>query len=127
MKTVFSEVGWESCPCRADRGRETTKEIKHEPFTCIGKPEPLQGPLSGRWPRRVLRDAVWSTECGRTPSRLPKPAGTMTTDGELAATMTAEVHLMTGGSRRGRHSETLHEPVENDERAREAGPSIKSI
>jgi toxin YoeB len=29
------------------------KEIKREPFTGIGKPEPLKGPLSGWWSRRI--------------------------------------------------------------------------
>jgi toxin YoeB len=27
--------------------------IKREPFTGIGKPEPLKGPLSGWWSRRI--------------------------------------------------------------------------
>ncbi|WP_026922427.1 Txe/YoeB family addiction module toxin [Glycomyces arizonensis] len=60
MKTVFSEVGWEDYTYWAENDRKTTKrinrlvkEIKREPFTGIGKPEPLKGPLSGWWSRRI--------------------------------------------------------------------------
>ena len=60
MKTVFSEVGWEDYTFWAATDRKITKrinrlvkEIKREPFTGIGKPEPLKGPLSGWWSRRI--------------------------------------------------------------------------
>lgn len=60
MKTVFSEAGWEDYTFWAETDRKTTKrinrlvkEIKREPFTGIGKPEPLKGPLSGWWSRRI--------------------------------------------------------------------------
>jgi toxin YoeB len=60
VKTVFSEVGWEDYTSWAESDRKITKrinrlikEIKREPFTGIGKPEPLKGPLSGWWSRRI--------------------------------------------------------------------------
>jgi toxin YoeB len=60
VKTVFSEVGWEDYTFWAETDRKITrrisrlvKEIKREPFTGIGKPEPLKGPLSGWWSRRI--------------------------------------------------------------------------
>jgi toxin YoeB len=60
VKTVFSEVGWEDYAFWAETDRKITKrinrlvkEIKREPFTGIGKPEPLKGPLSGWWSRRI--------------------------------------------------------------------------
>jgi toxin YoeB len=60
VKTVFSEAGWEDCTFWAETDRKITKrinrlvkEIKREPFTGIGKPEPLKGPLSGWWSRRI--------------------------------------------------------------------------
>ncbi|MEU6247390.1 Txe/YoeB family addiction module toxin [Glycomyces sp. NPDC047010] len=60
MKTVFSEAGWEDYTFWAETDRKLVKrinrlveEIKREPFTGIGKPEPLKGPLSGWWSRRI--------------------------------------------------------------------------
>ncbi|THV28678.1 Txe/YoeB family addiction module toxin [Glycomyces paridis] len=60
MKTVFSEEGWEDYTSWAESDRKVVKrinrlvkEIKSEPFTGIGKPEPLKGPLSGWWSRRI--------------------------------------------------------------------------
>ena len=40
-KKIFSKIG------------SLIKEISRTPFTGTGKPEPLKGPLSGFWSRRV--------------------------------------------------------------------------
>lgn len=32
------------------------EEIRRTPFTGTGKPEPLKGPLSGWWSRRITRE-----------------------------------------------------------------------
>ena len=60
MKLVFSESGWDDYVYWAENDRKKTKrvnrlikEIKRDPFTGIGKPEPLKGPLSGWWSRRI--------------------------------------------------------------------------
>ena len=60
MKLVFSESGRDDYVYWADNDRQKTKRVnrlikgfKRDPFTGIGKPEPLKGPLSGWWSRRI--------------------------------------------------------------------------
>lgn len=60
MKLVFSESGWDDYIYWAENDRKKTKrvnrlikEIKRDPFSGVGKPEPLKGPLSGWWSRRI--------------------------------------------------------------------------
>lgn len=60
MKTVFTEHGWADYVHWAETDRRMTRRInrlieesKRDPFTGIGKPEPLKGDLSGYWSRRI--------------------------------------------------------------------------
>lgn len=63
MKLVFHERGWEDylhwqATDRDLLARLNTliKECCRTPFTGIGKPEPLRGPLSGWWSRRITKE-----------------------------------------------------------------------
>lgn len=63
MKLVFSERAWEDYLYwqTADRKLLTRintliREIQREPFTGIGKPEPLKHALAGYWSRRITEE-----------------------------------------------------------------------
>lgn len=60
MKIVFSEKAWDDYLYRQKtdkkllkRINELIKAIKREPFSGVGKPEPLKHGLSGYWSRRI--------------------------------------------------------------------------
>ncbi|MDA7863073.1 Txe/YoeB family addiction module toxin [Akkermansiaceae bacterium] len=60
MKLVFSDQAWEDLSHWIDKDRRITKRIarliedtKRDPFSGIGKPEPLRHELSGYWSRRI--------------------------------------------------------------------------
>ena len=60
MTIKFSDKGWEDYLYWQSTDRATLKrinilikEIQREPFTGIGKPEPLKHQLSGFWSRRI--------------------------------------------------------------------------
>jgi toxin YoeB len=63
MKLIFSEQAWEDYlywqahdPKLVLRINALIKECSRTPFTGTGKPEPLRGPLSGWWSRRITRE-----------------------------------------------------------------------
>ena len=56
----FRPTGWEDLLYRQAADRKLFRklvrliaEIQRDPFTGIGKPEPLKGDLSGYWSRRI--------------------------------------------------------------------------
>jgi toxin YoeB len=60
MKLVFSDVAWEDYLFwqqqdrrMVERINKLIKEVQREPFTGIGKPEPLKHALAGYWSRRI--------------------------------------------------------------------------
>lgn len=60
MKLVFAEAAWEDYlywqqkdQRMLERINKLIKEVQREPFTGIGKPEPLQHALAGFWSRRI--------------------------------------------------------------------------
>ena len=60
MKLIFSEHAWEDYQHWVRTDRQTLKrvnrliqEIVRDPFSGVGKPEPLQHGLSGYWSRRL--------------------------------------------------------------------------
>ncbi len=60
MKIVFADAAWDDYlywqqkdKKIVDRVNKIIKEIKREPFSGIGKPEPLKHALSGFWSRRI--------------------------------------------------------------------------
>ena len=60
MRLVFSELAWEDYLywLKTDKKRlkkinDLIRAIKREPFTGIGKPEPLKHKYSGFWSRRI--------------------------------------------------------------------------
>ncbi len=60
MKLIFSEQAWEEYVYwqktdkkLLNRINELIKAITREPFTGIGKPEPLKHSLTGYWSRRI--------------------------------------------------------------------------
>jgi len=60
MKLIFSENAWEDYlywqktdKKILNRINKLIKEIKREPFTGVGKPEPLKHGLAGYWSRRI--------------------------------------------------------------------------
>ena len=60
MKLVFSETAWDDYlhwqthdTKLLKRLNELIRECSRTPFTGTGKPEPLRGPLSGWWSRRI--------------------------------------------------------------------------
>lgn len=60
MKMIFSEHAWADYLYWQNRDKKTMrrinqliKEIQREPFTGIGKPEPLRHGLAGYWSRRI--------------------------------------------------------------------------
>jgi len=63
VKLVFHERAWEDYLHwqQADakihqRINHLIKECTRTPFSGTGKPEPLRGPLSGWWSRRITRE-----------------------------------------------------------------------
>ena len=59
-RICFDPDGWEDFLFRLASDRKTARritrliaEIQRDPFTGIGKPEPLKGDLSGYWSRRI--------------------------------------------------------------------------
>lgn len=60
MKVGFSERSWseyldwqKTDPKMVERINVLIREIRRDPFTGIGKPEPLKNALSGWWSRRL--------------------------------------------------------------------------
>lgn len=60
MKLIFSENAWEDYlywqktdKKILNRINKLIKETKREPFTGVGKPEPLKHGLAGYWSRRI--------------------------------------------------------------------------
>jgi toxin YoeB len=60
MNLVFSEPAWEDYLYWQKQDRKTLerinqliREIQREPFSGIGKPEPLKHAFSGYWSRRI--------------------------------------------------------------------------
>ena len=63
MKLVFDERAWEDYlhwqqndPKLLLRLNAIIRECQRSPFVGIGKPEPLRGPLSGWWSRRMTQE-----------------------------------------------------------------------
>lgn len=74
MKIVFSDKGWEDFSYWvvydrkiAKRILRLIKEIEHNPFEGIGKPEPLKHDLTGFWSRRITDEhrLVYAVEDGQ--------------------------------------------------------------
>lgn len=76
MKLIFADEAWDDYlfwqqqdKKMLERINKLIKEIQREPFTGIGKPEPLKHALSGYWSRRINdehrivykieQDALW--------------------------------------------------------------------
>ena len=60
MKLVFADQAWEDCLYWQVQDKRIVKRINEliessarEPFTGIGKPEPLKHALAGYWSRRI--------------------------------------------------------------------------
>ena len=60
MKRVFAELAWEDYlhwqqqdRKMVDRINKLIRETQREPFSGIGKPEPLKHALAGFWSRRI--------------------------------------------------------------------------
>ena len=60
MKLIFADEAWADYLYRqkqdkrmVDRINKLIREIQREPFTGVGKPEPLKHALSGFWSRRI--------------------------------------------------------------------------
>ena len=60
MKLIFAATAWEDYlywqkndKRLVERINKLVKEVLREPFTGIGKPEPLKHALSGYWSRRI--------------------------------------------------------------------------
>lgn len=63
MKIIFSPTAmghfeyWKkTSPKVAERIKVLLADISEHPFTGIGKPEPLKGPLRGLWSRRINQE-----------------------------------------------------------------------
>ncbi|QKD02616.1 Txe/YoeB family addiction module toxin [Mesorhizobium loti] len=63
MKLIFHERAWEDYlhwqatdAKLLARVNALIKECTRTPFTGTGKPEPLRGPLSGWWSRRITQE-----------------------------------------------------------------------
>jgi len=74
VKLVFEERAWSDYlywqvhdPDMLGRLNLLIKECTRTPFSGLGKPEPLRGPLSGFWSRRITREhrLVYRVEEGR--------------------------------------------------------------
>lgn len=60
MKLIFSDEAWEDYLYwqkqdrkMVERIKKLIQEVKREPFSGIGKPEPLKHALAGFWSRRL--------------------------------------------------------------------------
>jgi toxin YoeB len=60
VRLVFEDGGWEDYTSWLKAGRKTLarinrliEDIRRDPFTGIGKPEPLKCHLPGAWSRRI--------------------------------------------------------------------------
>ena len=60
MKLIFSDEAWDDCLYWQKQDRKLVErinkliqEVKREPFSGLGKPEPLKHALSGFWSRRI--------------------------------------------------------------------------
>lgn len=60
MKLIFSDAAWEDYlywqqqdKRMVERINKLIEETQREPFTGIGKPEPLKHALAGYWSRRI--------------------------------------------------------------------------
>ena len=60
MKLVFSDEAWEDCLYwqkqdrkMVERINKLIQEVKRDPFSGVGKPEPLKHALAGFWSRRI--------------------------------------------------------------------------
>ncbi len=63
MKLVFAEQAWEDYlywqqqdKRMAKRINELIRDTQREPFTGVGKPEPLKHALAGYWSRRITEE-----------------------------------------------------------------------
>lgn len=63
MKLIFSEQAWDDYLYWQANDRKLLeringliKEASRTPFKGTGKPEPLRGPLSGWWSRRITQE-----------------------------------------------------------------------
>ncbi|MFP1633155.1 Txe/YoeB family addiction module toxin [Zhengella sp. ZM62] len=63
MRIQFDPLGWddfyhwiESDPKTLARLREIIRDTRRNPFSGIGKPEPLKGEWQGFWSRRITRE-----------------------------------------------------------------------
>ncbi|MGD0636067.1 MAG: Txe/YoeB family addiction module toxin [Beijerinckiaceae bacterium] len=63
MRLIFGEKAWDDYrywqsadPKLVKRINDLIKDCARSPFIGIGKPEPLRGPLSGWWSRRITRE-----------------------------------------------------------------------
>jgi toxin YoeB len=63
MKLIFSEPAWDDYLYWQAHDRKLLERINglirectRTPFKGTGKPEPLRGPLSGWWSRRITQD-----------------------------------------------------------------------
>ena len=60
MKKIWADEAWEDYLYWQSQDKKTLKrvnmlikDIERDPFSGIGKPEPLKGDLSGFWSRRI--------------------------------------------------------------------------
>lgn len=60
MNILFTDAGWEDYQHWVDGDRDVLSklnslitDVRRSPFKGLGKPEPLQGNLSGWWSRRI--------------------------------------------------------------------------
>jgi toxin YoeB len=63
LKVLFDNDGWDDYlhwggadPKIHHRLNELIQDIRRQPFTGLGKPEPLKGKLSGWWSRRITSE-----------------------------------------------------------------------
>jgi toxin YoeB len=63
VRLIFGEKAWDDYrywqsadPKLVKRINDLIKDCARSPFIGIGKPEPLRGPLSGWWSRRITRE-----------------------------------------------------------------------
>ncbi|MDO1581537.1 Txe/YoeB family addiction module toxin [Rhizobium oryzicola] len=63
MKLVWTANAWEDYefwqktdPRMVEKINELIRNAKRTPFSCLGKPEPLKGDLTGFWSRRITGD-----------------------------------------------------------------------
>jgi len=60
MRLIFADAAWEDCLYwqkqdrkMIERINKLIQEVMREPFTGVGKPEPLKHALAGFWSRRI--------------------------------------------------------------------------